>query len=236
MAQQSTSGSIGAGQQFPSNSNTDFDVICFIVRQMIALLDTMKLVQVIAVHPGNGSPPVAGTVDVQLLVNQLDGAGNYTPNGIVYGLPFFRLQGGPWAVICDPAVNDYGYVIASDRDSSLVVKTPGQANPGSRRKYSISDGVYVGGCLNAVPAATIYLKGDGTFTITDSKGNVVQSSSSGIAITGNLSVTGTINATQEITAKHGTGSSVTMTGHTHAQGVDSHGDTEVPTNAPTGGT
>ena len=51
-----------------------------------------------------------------------------------------------------------------------------------------------------------------------------------------LNVTGAITATGEITAKSGGGSSVTLSGHTHTQGVDSHGDTEVPTNSPTAGT
>lgn len=39
-----------------------------------------------------------------------------------------------------------------------------------------------------------------------------------------------------ITAHAGTGGSVGLATHSHAQGADSHGDTESPTNAPTGGT
>lgn len=245
---------VGAGQQTPYDSSTEFDVISFIVRQRIALLDTMKLVQIVAVHPGTGTPPIAGTVDVQLLVQQIDGSGNVQSNGVVYGIPFFRLQGGKWAVICDPDVGDFGYVVCSDRDVSNVVKNPGQATPGSYRKYSVSDGVYVGGCINQVPVATIDLRRDGTLKITDANGIVLDTTSGSLVITGNVEVNGTlkidkletgedglnvsgaISATGEITAKSGGASSVTVTGHQHNQGVDSHGDAEQATDSPTPGT
>src|SRR5579863_4206007 len=105
MTQTAQSGSIGAGQQVPEDSNSDASVTIFICRQLIAQLETAIPVEVKAVHVGNGSPPAAGTVDLQLLVSLLDGSGNQVQQGIVYGVPFFRLQGGPWAVICDPAAD-----------------------------------------------------------------------------------------------------------------------------------
>src|ERR1700678_4064982 len=120
-----------------------------------------------------GAPPSPGAVDVLPLVNQIDGNGFPTQHGTVNGLPVWRFQFGPWAIVADPAVGDYGYVICADRDSSLVVKNPGQANPGSRRKYNVADAVYVGGLLNAVPAATLWLKTDGTWVLMDKPGNVV---------------------------------------------------------------
>jgi hypothetical protein len=217
--QTASSGSIGAGQQVPENSNSDFTVTAFIVRQIMAQLETMLPVQVQAVHPGSGSPPVAGTVDVQLLVSQLDGAGNAVQQGIVYGLPYFRMQGGAWAIICDPATNDFGFIIAASRDISNVAKTPGIANPGSLRKYSYSDGIYVGGCFNAVPAATLWLKSDGTWVLSDKPGNVLQGNSNGITATvangGTFLVNGNIAATGTIIADKGA-SQVGLTTHIHA--------------------
>jgi len=211
----SDTSSFGYGQLGPDDGATDLQAIVFVCRQLIERLDTMKLVQVQAVHPGSGTPPAAGTVDVLPLVSQIDGNGFPVKHGTIYGLQYFRMQGGPWAIIIDPAVNDYGYVVCADRDSSLVVKNPGQQNPGSRRRYNVADGIYVGGVLNAVPAATIWLKSDGTFVIADKPGNVIQSSSSGIAITGNVKVTGTLEATKLQTDDAG----LTVTGNISATGT-----------------
>ena len=254
-----TTTSSGIGQLTPYGANTPLTAVAFIVRQIMALLDTMIPVQVVAVHPGNGTPPTAGTVDVQLLISTLDGAGNSTEQGIVYGLPYFRPQGGPWAIIIDPAKNDFGYIICAARDISNLVAALKAGNsplvtPGSFRKYNVADGIYVGGALNTVPKCTVWFKPDGTLKISDTNGNVLDTTSGTWVFTGNvemqgtlkvdeletgeagLNVTGAITATGEITAKSGGGSSVTLSGHTHTQGVDSHGDTEVPTNSPTAGT
>lgn len=231
----SGSGSSGIGQQTPGDSASDFNVISFIVRQMMGRMATMRLVQVKAVT-SNGEVAAAGTVNVQPLVNQVDGGGNATEQGIVNGIPWWRLQGGKNAVICDPVVGDIGYVDVSDRDISSVVKTRAAANPGSARWFSLSDGVYVGGVINVAPTCYILFKADGHLKIVDTDGNVVETSSSGFKFTGNMAVTGTITATGEITRGLGTGDQVTLGHHTHTQPVDSHGDTEAPTNAPTAGT
>lgn len=255
----SDSGSVGAGQQYPSDSNSDFDVTCFIVRQMMSQLETMKLVKVTAVTGGGGAIAKAGTVSVQLLVNQLDGAGNSTPHGIVHGIPWWRLQGGTGAVICDPVVGDIGYVLCADRDISNV-KTAveagksAQTNPGSFRKYSVSDGIYVGGCLNDIPAQYLAFTADGMLW-TDKSGNVLKSTSAGFEmtpaggifkingnaiVTGNLQLgggvlnqagsryTGTISTAGDLIA-----GTISVKSHTHTQPADSHGDTEQPTNPPT---
>lgn len=196
------------GQQTPYDRNSPVSEAVFMVRQLIARINTMKPVKVVAVKPGAGSPPVAGTVDVQLLVSQIDGNGNAIKGsaGVLHGVPYLRLGGGAWAVVVDPAVGDVGLVICADRDISNVGPTlkSGAAvpvTPGSFRQYSISDAVYVGGCLNPVaPAQYVWLKGDGTFVIADGKGNVLSTSSSGFSLMGDLSVTGSITATKNVLA------------------------------------
>jgi hypothetical protein len=213
--QTADAGSIGAGQQEPLDSNSWFYVTRFIVEQMMARLETAMPVQVTAIHPGSGTPPAAGTVDVQLLVSLLDGAGNVTQQGIVYGLPYYRPQGGKWSIILDPAVNDYGLIVSASRDASNVVKNPGIQSPGSTRKYSFSDGFYFGGFLNQVSDAYVWLKTDGTLKIADSKGNVLETSSSGFVFTGNVKVTGTLEATQLQTDDDG----LTVTGNISATGT-----------------
>jgi hypothetical protein len=223
-------GSTGAGQQYPSDSASDYASVAFLVRQILADLDIAKPVQVTAVNPGSGSPPAAGTVDVQLLVSLLDGSGNAQQQGVVSARPYFRLQGGPWAVIAEPAVGDIGLLVCCDRDVSSFVAAASAGRsplvqPGSARQSSVSDGFYFGGFLSTAPQASVYLRTDGTFKITDKEGNVVESSSSGLTITpksgqkvsvaGDLAVTGKITATDEITAKFG-GAFVTLTQHVHS--------------------
>lgn len=216
---------VSAGQMFPDDWNDEFSVMIFVCRQLIAEMETMTPVQVSAVHAGSGTPPVAGTVDVQLLVSLLDGNLNATQQGIVYGLPYFRLQGGPWSIVCDPVANDFGFIVAASRDISNVVATPGVANPGSLRKHSFSDGIFIPAPLSsAVPAATLWLKGDGTFVLTSQDGVVLKSDGSGnldvtattLNLTGNLAVTGSITATAEITRGVGGSDSVTLGNHRHA--------------------
>ena len=216
------------GQGTPDDFSEELSVVAFICRQLIERLDVMKLVKVSAVHPGDGSPPAAGTVDVIPLVNQIDGNRNPVPHGTVYGVPYWRFQFGKWAIIADPGVGDVGYVVCADRDSSLAAKNSGQqVNPGSLRRYDVADGVYVGGCLNAVPAATFWLKTDGTLEVTDSKGNVLETSSNGFAMTGNLAVTGDITATGDVIANSGA-SQVSLQNHLHSGVTTGAGDSGPP--------
>lgn len=231
--QTATSGSIGASQLDPIDTSSEYWIMRFIIMQMQAQLETMMPVKVVTFHAGTGTPPTAGTVDVQLLVSQIDGDGNAVPHGIVYGIPCDRNQGGKWAIILDPAEGDFGYIVSASRDMSNVVKNPGIQIPGSRRKYSFSDGVYRGGILNPVPEATIWLKPDGTFKISDANGIVLDTTSGSLVITGNVEVNGTlkvddletgedglnivgaITATGNITAGHGGADSVGLQSHEH---------------------
>lgn len=179
--------SVGAGQQTPLDSIADMAVVVFAIRQIIAELDTMKPCQVVAVHGGGGAVAVAGTVDVQLLVSQIDGAANAVPQGVVYGLPYFRLQAGQWAVIADPVVNDFGFAVCADRDISSLKNAvangqSGQGPPPTRRTYNVSDGIFVGGCLNAAPTAYIQLNPDGTFKLLDGKGNSIAGTAAGMTL------------------------------------------------------
>ncbi len=153
------------------------------------------------------------------------------PHGIVYGVPYFRMQGGPWAIVLDPAANDFGFIIAAARDITAVEANPGIQTPGSLRKYSYSDGIYVGGVFNAVPKGTLELKPDGSWTLTDGFGNVLQGDANGITATpasgkpfkvaGNLQVTGTIASGE------GGGDQVSLQTHTHT-GVQTGGGTSGP--------
>ena len=180
----------GYGQQTPGDSNSLHNAIVFIIRQKIAELDTAKLVQVAAVHGGGVEP--SGTVDVIPLVSQVDGNGNAMPHGTVYGLPWSRTQGGDSAVICDPQVDDIGYVVACDRDISNVKSSLKASTPGSYRKFNVSDGIYAGGCLCVAPKQYLIFTSTGV-RLVDRYGNSFSMGQSGISFTdlfGNKMITG----------------------------------------------
>lgn len=138
------------GQQNPNTMGSKFNADVFLIQSILARISTATLVQVKAVtNDGNVAP--VGFVDVLPLVNQVDGLNNATQHGVVYGIPYFRLQGGQNAIILDPQVDDIGIVIFADRDISSVKANKAQSNPGSRRRFDMADGLYIGGVLNGQP-------------------------------------------------------------------------------------
>lgn len=221
----------GYGQESPGDSSGEYNAIMFMCQQVVAKMDTAKLVVVKAVTGGGENAP-AGTVDVQPLVSQIDGNGYGTAHGIVPGIPWIRLGAGTNAVIMDPKVGDIGYVTAMDRDISKVKSTKAPALPGTRRKFNIADGVYIGAVLAAAPTCYLMFSADGHVKVVDVDGNVVETSSTGIAITpksgqpvtinGNLVVTGNLELQGGIQSQTGG----TYTGDIHTTG-SVFADTEV---------
>ncbi len=135
------------GQLDQSTSQSDFNATAFLVQQILNRANFATMVKVIACTNDGGLEPV-GFVDVQPLVNQLDGQDNAFPHATVYGLPYLRIQGGSNGIICDPKPGDIGPAVFADRDISSVKSNKGQANPGSKRRNDMADGMYCGGMCN----------------------------------------------------------------------------------------
>lgn len=133
-----------------TDNGSDYNANTFLVWSILARVRTMQPCKVLSVTNAGGISPV-GFVSLQPLVNQLDGYGNAMPHGTLYNVPYFRLQGGSNAIILDPQVGDIGFAGIADRDMSSVKATKAQANPGSRRQFSMADAVYFGGILNGTP-------------------------------------------------------------------------------------
>ena len=149
------------GGALPTDSASEYNAIAFIVEQTLGGDHHCDLVQL---------KSVAGNrVSVQPLTNQVDGLGNATPNGIVNNLIYFGLQGGQSAIQMPPVVGDIGIALFADRDISSVIANAGPANPGSFRRFSMSDGIYFGGVwgLNGAPTQFIQFQPSaGGITIT----------------------------------------------------------------------
>lgn len=156
----------------------------FSVRQMLSSeVNTALPVVVTAVMPETES---VGYVKVRPLVSHTDADGNILGMPEIPRLPYFRIQGGTVAVITDPVVGDKGLAIFSQSDcDNVTADTQDVVPPGSFRKFSLSDGFYIGGFLNKAPKTYVQLNQDGT-TIINSTG--------GVTINGTVTVNGDVIA------------------------------------------
>lgn len=211
------------GFQEASSASSPYNSLFFLLLSFLASVRTLTLVKVMGVTTSGEAVP-AGYVDVQPLVNQVDGANQAVPHGTIYHCPYFRVTGGTNAVILDPQVGDIGIAGFADRDISAVLATQDAANPGSARMFDMADGIYFGGWGGQNPTQYIQFNADGV-SILDAHGHSIIMSSTGIALNGDITVTGKITASDEI--KSGTH---TLTAHVHS-GVQSGGSN---TGTPTG--
>lgn len=156
-----------ARQSGLNDDSTEYNQHAFQIWQTLARVRTVVPVKVMAVNVN--ADGTGGTVDAQPLVNQMDGAGQCSPHDTIYGLPYFRLQAGGSAVVLDPVVGDIGAAGICDRDISSVKNNKGIANPGSRRKFNLADGIYFGGILNEKPTTRVTVS-DGNVSVTPDDG------------------------------------------------------------------
>lgn len=156
------------GTKKPTDGTSEYNALRFLMQSMLSTLRTATLVRIISCTNDGGVSPV-GFVDVQPLVNQLDGFGNAVPHVKVYRLPYLRIQGGANAVIMDPQPGDIGVAAFADRDISSVKSTRAQANPGSARMFDMADGMYLGGMLNGTPTQYVQFTDGGISIVSPAK-------------------------------------------------------------------
>lgn len=190
----STPGNLAVPFQGPTSSATDFQALQFFLEQRLRKVQTSILVEVLAVQPaGTGElSGTVGTVDVQILVDQVDGAGNVVPHVKLFGRPYSRIQGGQNAYICDPQVNDIGLMVFGSRDLSNVIESLVNSPPGSNRLFSYADGLYVGGYLNGAPVNYVRIADNGAIDIVSTQSVSITAPTVSITTTGNVDINGAI--------------------------------------------
>lgn len=187
------------GKKTPYSGQSPVNAIGFIIQQALQNVSTAVPVKVQAVYPSD----TTGYVDVLPLIGTIDGKGEFVKPVTLYHLPYSRIQGGNAALIIDPVVGDRGLAIFTDSDSSSVdAKSNEPQKPASFRRFSQSDGFYIGGFLNQKPQTYIEIKQDHTTVI---------NSTGGVTINGTVTVKGDVIA-----------DGISLKGHTHT-GV--HGET-----------
>lgn len=239
----------GYSQQDPDDSASEHALIQFKINQTLARVRTMVPVQVMGITGGGGAIAKPPTVNVQPLVKIIDGQGNVSSHGTIFNIPVFRLGGGNGAVILDPVKGDIGWLAVADRDISIVKKTGKESQPGSRRKFDMADGVYLGALLSAAPTQYLAFSPSG-IALQDANNNSIKTTNAGISINGllinqqgqiagNLPVTGNLQISGTITALLGTawGGNILTTGSIQGASV-SNGSIDLATHhhlAPAGG-
>jgi hypothetical protein len=183
--------SIATPFQEPTSAATEFQALSFLIAQRLRQVQTMIVVEVMAVH-GGGVGPV-GTVDVLPLVDQVDGAGKAVPHTTIYGRPYQRIQGGNNAFVIDPVEGDLGVCVFASRDISAVIASKSHGPPPSNRRFSYADGVYLPGTLNGTPQNYLSFDNAGNATLLavnsltlNAGGKIITIDSSGITIDGIL--------------------------------------------------
>ena len=174
------------GAMSPRDLAGDYNSQLFVMTQLINKISTSTLVKIVNCTNSGGLSSV-GFVDVEPLVKLSDGQGKPIEHGIIYNLPYFRLQGGASAIIIDPEVGDIGLAVFASKDISTVKKTKSKALPASARRFDMSDGLYIGGFLNGAPTQYLQYNSAGITLLTQ---NTLQ-------ITGNAAVN--VNSTNNVT-------------------------------------
>ncbi|MFT8722596.1 MAG: Gp138 family membrane-puncturing spike protein [Acetobacter malorum] len=184
---------------------SDFNALNTVITRLLSGRRTIVPVQVKAVS-GAGLNPV-GTVDVQPMVHQQDASGRIMPHGVLYNVPYFRLQGGCRAVILDPMEGDIGLALVADRDIFNVKTARASAAPGSFRQQNMADALYIGGFLNGTPQEYLWFSENG---ITLKTSGTVSIEAQNTHITGPVSIDGSLTVSQDATAN-----GISLTQHIH---------------------
>lgn len=230
------------GAQDQGDGASQFNAADFHIQQALGQISTATLVKIIRapydkdgknIDPGAVVP--VGYVDVQPMINQLDGRGQPTKHGTVYRLSYHRFQGGKNAIIADPTVGDIGKMVVADRDTSSVRATNDVANPGSRRKFDKADGTFFGSTQQKEPpeqyvtftSTGVIVRDKNNWKITtnadgiklEAKGNTIIMGESGVLINGCL-----INKSGNVITKN----HVNLDEHLHDGVMSGSSDTTQP--------
>lgn len=229
-------------QQTNSDVATEYATLRYVIQQTLARMATCTLVKVIACTNAGGVSPV-GTVDVQPVIDMTTADGTTWKYGPLFKLPYMRLQGGEFAVILDPQPGDLGVAMFASRDISVAKSTDGRASlqgvndttvpPGTRRQFDLSDGLYVGGWLNAVPTSYVRFATGGVTVVSPTKvtlqaptielkGDVVQTDGDA-SFENDVAVGATLTAVTDVV-----GGGIHLKTHTHGGVTTGVANTAVP--------
>ena len=147
------------GQKKPNTAGSEYNALQFMISQ--ALRGQIHTAIPVKVQAVDGL-----FVDVIPLVSSVDGYGESVEPTTIFHLPVFRYHAGIAAVILDPVPGDIGLAVFAQSDSSNVNSdTSEPQQPGSFRRFSMSDGFFFNGFHKAEPSVYIEITQDGVVNI-----------------------------------------------------------------------
>ena len=165
----------------------------FLIRQALGRISTAMPVKIVKVTGGGVGPP--GTVDVQPLIKMVDGVGgNPTSHAVIKGIPFTRGQGSGNVIINDPVVGDIGLMVIPHRDiSSFKANNGAESAPGSRRRFDMADGIYMGS-MSMQTTPTNYINLNGGKIAINSPGDIQVTSAATVTVNAtNVKINGSVD-------------------------------------------
>ena len=203
----------------PNNGSNSFvDALEATIKRTMMDLSASMPCRVIAVSDDRT------TVDVEPMISMVMYSGEIVQRAPILGIPVHTLGAGGFIISFPISVGDFGWIHASDRDISLFLESLKVERPNTQRMHDMSDGRFIPDAIRG-------------FTIAgeDSNSLVIQSKTGSVKIALNLS-TNIITANGAQITEDGdvvTAAGVSLNNHVHAQGVDSDGNTQQPTEPPT---
>ena len=230
---------------------SEVNALMFVIRTLIRQTVNTAIPVVVTSVERTADGAGAGYLSAKPLVVVEDASGNGIPTVEIPRLPYFRIQHGSAAIICDPKVGDIGLAVFAQADSSNVNGEGEPKPPASHRYFDMSDGFYFGGFWGQAPTTFVRIEDSGDITITapssvtintesatlNTETATVNASSSYevnsplIRLNGKITGGGSGGATATFTGDVVVTGDVTATGtslHTHKHRGDSGGETSAP--------
>lgn len=198
------------------DASDEVDSLRFMMRQMLNSMATATLVKVAAVDVA------AGTVDVQPMVRQIDGAGNAINHGTIHDMPYFVQRAGTAAVVIKPLPGDIGVAVFCHSDISSVKETRMPANPSTWRRFDWGDGLYIGGFIGDEPTTLIEVDDLNGVTITVPTDKHITLNGN-VQVNGDMMATGTITGETDVVA-----AGISGKGHKHGGITRGTGTSDTP--------
>lgn len=141
----------------------------YFVQSLISKVVSTSIPVVVTAVERIGTSQGAGYVSVKPLLQPRnnDGQGLQVTN--IPKLPYFRLQHGKAAIVCDPKVGDIGLAVVAKNDISNINGDNTPKVPATFRQFDPSDSFYIGGFWGSAPEVFIHLEDSGEIHIKATK-------------------------------------------------------------------
>lgn len=192
----------------------------FFVRSLISQVVSTSLPVVVTAVERKGEEAGAGYVTVKPLLQPRNNSGDGLEVTTIPKLPYFRLQHGKAAIICDPKVGDIGLAVVAKHDISNINGSTTPKVPATYRKFDPSDSFYIGGFWGKAPEVFIHLEDEGTIKIKAPTKITIESPECEV----NASTSFTVNSAQinlngPISGGGSGGADATFSGDVKAKGI-----------------